>query len=441
MRVTEAHKRLIELLQNKEAQEKSVSKDEIAAVTGWDPTTFPTYWAKGQFADFLSQIDENRFNVSNTPDLSVASFVKILSQSKNVRSLGHNCKSRLSKALLRKSRGNMLLALELYNRPSLENRMDAFVACFCIAWEQLLKAMLIERQGEQFIFKPDGKNVRIRETISLRDCLKAVYPDNNSVVRKNLERIAGYRDKAVHLLMPEVQGIMSRVFQSGVLNYSTEFKEFTEQAFIDTGHAGMLSLVGDMKSLSKPMLQSRYGQEIGDEIAYLAHDLAKESENENDIQFAIPMNVKLVYARNDASGNTVTLAKAEDGIEGLRKAIVLEKPTDRSRTHPFRETQAIKEINSRLTERYSEENLAKKLVVQDSKKQNYVVNSHCFRAIAHKLGWKKSTNKFHYKNNDPEYHYFSDAAIEEFIDKVMNNDDTYLERARQSYTKTSRKRS
>lgn len=39
----------------------------------------------------------------------------------------------------------MMLALELYNRPSIENRMDAFVMCFCTSWEQLLKAILIEK--------------------------------------------------------------------------------------------------------------------------------------------------------------------------------------------------------------------------------------------------------------------------------------------------------
>ena len=40
----------------------------------------------------------------------------------------------------------MLLALELYNRPSLDNRLDSFILCFCVAWEQLLKAMLIEKK-------------------------------------------------------------------------------------------------------------------------------------------------------------------------------------------------------------------------------------------------------------------------------------------------------
>ncbi|WP_434670402.1 DUF3644 domain-containing protein [Klebsiella sp. B345] len=51
----------------------------------------------------------------------------------------------------------MILALELYNRPSLENKMDAFVMCFCTAWEQFLKARIIEQDGEKTIFRSVNK--------------------------------------------------------------------------------------------------------------------------------------------------------------------------------------------------------------------------------------------------------------------------------------------
>ena len=60
----------------------------------------------------------------------------------------------------------MMLALELYNRPSLENKLDGFVLLFCTAWEQLTKAMLIESKGEDSIFLPPN-NKGFRETISL----------------------------------------------------------------------------------------------------------------------------------------------------------------------------------------------------------------------------------------------------------------------------------
>ena len=140
----------------------------------------------------------------------------------------------------------MILALELYNRPSLENRLDAFVLLFCTAWEQLLKAVLIERDGEDSIFEDQEIKGRQKETISLRKALEKMY-EGKDAKRRNLERIKYYRDKATHLLMPELQLLISRVFQSGVLNYAEEFELFAEQPFIDSAGGGLMTLVGDFR--------------------------------------------------------------------------------------------------------------------------------------------------------------------------------------------------
>jgi hypothetical protein len=272
--------------------------------------------------------------------------------------------------------------------------------------------------------------VPIRETISLRDCLEKLYKVDD-LVRKNIERIAFYRDQAVHLLMPEVQGIMSRVFQSGVLNYSTRFQDFTEQPFISTTHSGMLSLVGDLKHPSVAALHSNYGKEIGNEVSSLIDELTEEAKQTDDIQFAIPLNVRLVFAKTDEQGNMITLARAEEGIEGLKKAIILEKPTDRAKTHPFKESAAINEINKRLYAQYSDDLLTSRLVARNKQTKKPEINSHCFRSIVAKLKWKNSDNKYHYENKDPVIHYYSDFAIEEFIEKIMTIEG-YLENARKS---------
>ncbi len=430
MKAASSHKNLLALLQQKEMRGEAVSEEEILEASGWQSSTFITYWNKGQLSDFLSQVGNGYFEASNSVGLSVQQFTQMLSQSKHRRGLGHNCKSRLAKALLRKSKDNMLLALELYNRPSLENRMDCFVLCFCIAWEQLLKAILIEKSGEESIFRKSRNTKGIRETISLRECLSEIY-NVDDLVRKNIERIVFYRDQAVHLLMPEVQSIMSRVFQSGVLNYSTKFQDFTQQPFISSSHSGMLSLVGDLKHPSTATLHSSYGKEVGDEISSLVTDLTDEAKNLDDIQFAIPLNVKLVFARHDEQGNMITLARAEEGMEGLQKAIILEKPTDREKTHPYREGDAIREINRRLYERYSETVLETKLVSRNKKTSRAEINTHCFRSVVTKLKWRNSNNRYHHENKDPEYHYYSDFAIEEFIEKVMGIEG-YLENARSS---------
>lgn len=425
-----SHENFLVLLKSKEANGVSVTRDEILAATGWKAVSFDTYFNKGQLTDYLSEINDGAFTVSNTLALDPLTFSRMLSQSKHRRELGFNCKSGLAKALLRKSRDNMILALELYNRPSLENRLDSFVFCFCVAWEQLLKAILIERDGENSIFRSNVKSGSIRETISLREALNRFYPQTNAI-KKNVERITYYRDQAVHLLMPEIQGIMSRIFQSGIMNYSAAFQNFSEQSFLPTSHTGMLSIVGDLSSPTNSTILAKYGQTIGNELIAISELLKSEANNLNDIHFAIPLNVKLVFATDDDHGNMVTLSKAEAGMEGLANAIVVEKPVDRSKTHPFRTADAVKEINRRLKERYSVDVLKEHLMASNSNTSRTTINEYDFRAIASKLKWRSSNNAEHYLHENPETRYYSDLAIEKFIEKIMGTKG-YLASARAS---------
>ena len=338
---------------------------------------------------------------------------------------------------MRKSRDNMLLSLELYNRPSLENRMDGFVLCFCTAWEQLLKSVLIEKHGERFIFRDKQKKDGIRETISLRDCLNQQYR-KNSLIKQNIERIAYYRDQAVHLLMPEIQGPVSRLFQSGIMNYSNEFEDFAKQRFLDSSSAGLMTLVGDLRSPDIATLRGRYGNHVGEEVAQLASDLTHETGKVNDIRFAIPIDVRLVFAKDHADGHVIHLSNAGEGIDGLRNAIVVEKPVDRERTHPYRQKDAVRRINVLLNERYRSEDLQEALPGRD-KMGKPRVSSHDFQASIAKLKWKSSNNRHHYKTSNPENHYYSEHAIDEFVAKVMN-DRNYLRNARESWRHRLKKR-
>jgi len=295
----------------------------------------------------------------------------------------------------------------------------------------LLKAILIERDGEGSIFKTGVNPAGIRETISLRECLSRYFKRRNAVQR-NIERIAFYRDQAVHLLMPEVQGIMSRVFQSGVMNFGKVFSGFAEQEFLPSSNAGMLSLVGDLGRPSNATILSKYGKGAGEEVIHLLESLAEEAKSEDDIEFAIPLNVKLVFAKTDEEGNSITLSKAEAGMEGLANAIVIEKPVDRNKTHPYRTAGLVQEINRRMADRFDAEHIGRHLNPLGSSTRRTKVNGFDVRAVATKLGWRNSNNGHHYLHENPETRYYSEVAVDDFIEKVFS-DVEYLERARKSY--------
>lgn len=332
----------------------------------------------------------------------------------------------------------MMLALELYNRPSLENRLDGFVLLFCIAWEQLLKAELIERDGESSIYRESTGQAKLRETISLQECLDRIVSLQENQ-RKNIARIQFFRNAAAHLLMPEIQSIVSRIFQSGVLNYVLRFEQLTEQRFLESSSTGLLTLVGEFRPPTIASLQSNYGLELGAEIDTFVKTLTIEIEEENDWHFAVPVDVSVVFAKKKDDNAIELVVAADEGIEGLRQAVVVTKTMDRKHTHPYNSTQSINEVNKRLYERYDDQTLTRHLFAKDKSSGRPIFNTYCFQALLHRLKWKKSDNEYHYASTNPEYHWYSDQAVEEIIKKIMAEED-YLKGARASLSHYQRKK-
>lgn len=417
-------------LKERENSSKDFTEIDVVKATGWSKNTFNSYLSKGQLSDFVSRNPDGSFIASNTIPISFTEFSKKLSQSKNRRSLGHNCKSLLAKSLLYKCRDNMMLALENYNRPSLINKTDSFVMLFCCAWEQLLKAILIEENGEKSIYSKPGKS-GVKRTISLRECLNE-YFEPESPVRKNIEQIANFRDQAVHLLMPELQGITSRIFQSGILNFSHRFEKFTETPFINSSSTGMISLVGDFNIPPASVMKAAYG-DIADDILQFSSELKESIAAQNNIEFAIPLNVKLVFAKDGDEGNQVILTKAEDGISGLKNALVMEKTVSPEKSHPYLQKEAILEVNKRLHDKYDENKLLRCLVARDKKTDKPIINPHCFQALVYKLKWKNSNDKYHHHITKPSTHLYSNNAIEILLEKITSNDD-YVAKAKKSFS-------
>lgn len=322
----------------------------------------------------------------------------------------------------------MMLALELYNRPSLENKLDGFVVLFSMSWEQLIKAILIERDGEDSIYKPSSKK-GIKETISLRVSLERLFKGNDSI-RKNIEIITGWRDKAVHLLMPELQGLASRIFQSGVLNYSAKFEQFSDTPFFHAQHSGMLSLVGDFKLPPASVLKTNYGS-AADDILELAMAAEEEIKNSNDIEFAIPINVSLVYAKDgqtiiaNASGN-------KEDLQNLKNALIINKTVNPEESHPLTQVKAIKAINEELGYGFDEIKLDRCLVAKRSGKPYF--NANCFQACLQKLKWKRDNNDYHYHQSIANRHIFSPSAVSEIIKRITQNE-SFLAEAKNSHNR------
>ena len=104
-----------------------------------------------------------------------------------MKDMGEVLEKELIDNLLNKSEEAFLMAIEIYNKPTINYRLEGFTFFICNAWELLLKAKILNDGNSIYFFdKPD-------RTISLSNCIKNIFTNDKDPVRKNLEIMLGLR--------------------------------------------------------------------------------------------------------------------------------------------------------------------------------------------------------------------------------------------------------
>lgn len=88
----------------------------------------------------------------------------------------------IQEKLLEKSKEAFVMAIEIYNKPTIKYRVEGFSFFICNAWELMLKAHMINKFGEDSIYYKDNKD----RTISLENCLQKVITNEKAPLRRNL---------------------------------------------------------------------------------------------------------------------------------------------------------------------------------------------------------------------------------------------------------------
>lgn len=73
--------------------------------------------------------------------------------------------------LLEKSKEAFILAIEIYNKPTIKYRVEGFSLFICNAWELMLKAYMTKVFGENSIYYRDNPN----RTLSLENCIEKSF--------------------------------------------------------------------------------------------------------------------------------------------------------------------------------------------------------------------------------------------------------------------------
>lgn len=393
---------LLDELRKLEDSGAEFTAKEVADLVGYNVSSVNKYFNEKLKGEYIVKVSRSLWKCSGINKLSNDDFYRLMSQSLNTQAKSSD--EILADQLIKRSHDAFTLALEVYNRPTLGNRVEAFTIMMVNAWELMLKSELARKEGADSIFKDGDFSISIREAMC-----KLMNPTDN--IAKNLETLIDLRDHAIHLLIPELQPQLSRLFQATVLNYQKRYKELMGNSPLAGQSVGLLSLIVDGCEPEVAVIKETYGELTANQVkSFLGKftEMARECDSD---EFSISVDYKLALTKKSSDGD-LSLSLSDGG----EKAIIIRETKDPDITHPYHQNTAVKEINQRQSlvkiTSYSFQAVVKKNKIQKSKRSNY-----------------------HYELDGR--HRYSDAFIEWFVNNL--NQSNWLDGALKSYRNGRRK--
>ncbi|EDN7323680.1 DUF3644 domain-containing protein [Listeria monocytogenes] len=242
--------------------------------------------------------------------------------------------------LVEKSTEAFLMAIEIYNKPTIKYRVEGFSLFICNAWELMIKAHMLKKLGSDSIYYPEDKS----RTITLEKAIKKIFTNVHDPLRQNLEKIIELRNTSTHFVTEEYEMIYVSLFQACVLNYSEKMMNFHGIDISTIVPQNFLTLTISMEYLNQNKIIAKYPEEIANKIISLDEHLIEESEKNNNASFAIRIDHHH-FITKDVNKATSFVKIDKDADTPVR---IVKDIKDPSETHKYNAKKTFELINQTL---------------------------------------------------------------------------------------------
>lgn len=245
----------------------------------------------------------------------------------------------ISEKLVGKSKEAFVMAIEIYNKPSIKYRVEGFAFFICNAWELMLKAYMIKKHGDDSIYHRNNKE----KTITLGDCIQKIFTSEISPIRLNLSKIIELRNRSTHFVVEEYEMVYIPLFQACIFNFVEKMQDFHNVDMTEIIPHNFLTLTVTMKALDETVIRAKYPEELANKIINTNNQLEPLIATNNQ-SFAIKVE-HLHYITKDKNAAT-SFVKVDNSATDTVK--IIKELKDPNNTHKFTMKTAIKEIDRRL---------------------------------------------------------------------------------------------
>ena len=320
--------------------------------------------------------------------------------------------------LIDKSKEAFIMAIEVYNKPSIKYRVEGFSFFICNAWELMLKAHMIKTMGNDSIYYKDNPS----RTIALENCVKKVFTNDKDPLRKNLEKIIELRNTGTHFITEEYEMVYIPLFQAAVFNFIEKMQAFHNVDMTEIIPQNFLTLTVSYNSLNVDEIRAKYPPEIAELLISADAELSSIMSDSNS-RFAIRVN-HYYYMTKDENKATAKVKIDKDSETGVRIVTELKDPNN---THKYTCKICCEEINKRLDK-------SKILLLVNGEAKRF--NSSHFRLFCQYFEIKSNPKLcYTYKiSSQPQYSY-SLQTIDFIVEEIKKDSENIIQNLKEKMQK------
>lgn len=246
----------------------------------------------------------------------------------------------IEQRLIQKSIEAFTMAIEIYNKPTICYRIEGFSFFICNSWELLLKAHLINKQGEKSVYYKNN----LERTISLENCIERIFTNNKDPLRINLEKIIELRNTSTHFVTTDHELIYAPLFQSCVLNYSNKLYEMFNIDICSFIPHNFLTLSISLSPFDANEVKAKYSPAIATKLLKTNDELYELKNSNPNPAFSIQITHEHFITKNPDKADSA-FSISSDASDSIKLVKILKDPND---THKYKTSGCVTEINNRI---------------------------------------------------------------------------------------------
>lgn len=245
--------------------------------------------------------------------------------------------------LLDKSQEAFIMAVEVYNKPTIKYRVEGYAFFVCNAWELMLKAKLVRDSGEQSIYYKENE----ARTISLENCIKMVFTNEKDPLRKNLDKIIELRNTSTHYVTQEYEMVYVPLFQACAYNYAEKLLTFHDIDISDVIPVHFINLAIASSPIMDDAIKAKYSQNVYNRLVKAQAAISELAHEASSDRFAIVIQQDLRLTKKNEGGVPVfRLAKTGEETDGT--CTIIKEVQNPNNTHPYNVKRLIEVVNAGL---------------------------------------------------------------------------------------------